>query len=82
MASIAVSALIILSIIFTGFSTENMMLAAVFIGDAIVGLILLKRSIGQEIFSVAVDNASLLTKALKPSYAEDFKFIHSHFQHV
>jgi len=81
-ASLVLSVLIILNIAFHGFSVENMMLAAVFIGDAIVGLTLLKRSISMEIFSGVVDNASLLSKALKPTYAEDFKFIHSHFQHV
>ena len=78
MGSVALSALIVLNICYNGFSAENVMLAAVFIGDAIAGLTLLKRSINQEIFSVIVDNASLL----KPSYAEDFKFIHSHFEQV
>ena len=59
-----------------------MMLAAVFIGDAIVGMSLLKRSINIEIFSVTVDSGRLLSKSLKPTYAEDFKFIDSTFQQV
>jgi len=67
---------------FYGFGPVNMMLAAVFIGDAVTGLILLKRSVNMEIFSASVDNANLLSQALKPTYADDFKFINSHFQHV
>jgi hypothetical protein len=81
-ASLLVSTLIIVNICFFGFSTANTMLAVVFIGDAITGLTLLKRSINMEIFSVTVDNASLLSKALKPTYADDFKFVNEHFQQV
>lgn len=54
------------------------MLAAAFIGDAVLGLILLKKSITEEIFYGAVDKRSLLAH-VKPTYAEDFKFVHSNF---
>jgi hypothetical protein len=81
-ASVMISALILLNFVFNGLTTENMMMAVVFIGDAIAGLALLKRSIRMEIFSVALDNSTLLSKSLKPTYAEDFKFVQSHFQQV
>jgi hypothetical protein len=82
LASLLISILIIVNICFFGFSPANTMLAVVFIGDAIAGLTLLKRSINMEIFSATVDNASLLSKALKPTYADDFKFVNEHFQQV